>query len=316
MKKLFLTSLIFASLSASTEFSSTNLITENSYEMLPYEISMPSNQNDFFGFFEKYLNMNLDTIKTSFIDSPFNCSMTFYYPNTDKYKTKVSKDVTASYPYRVVFSTNPIITQGYTERSEKNMYQDFGIGTFSYSATVTDFNNDLLQVISVSPSIPSLAKYDLENIKTLSTKTVKIANDVEMSLYDFIASDQSNLNPLKIFFSPSYILISRWENNNLDSLIQNNKFLSTSSEGKITLKIQDSDKEIVHDKGFVAFSQNQNAWVMVNNWENPSITEETPTRRGICISKLQIYSNGFFSASSCDFTKDGKLMNYDFTIEK
>lgn len=315
MKKLFITSLVFASLSASTEFSSTNLISENSYEMLPYEISMPSNQNDFFGFFEKYLSMDSDKIKSAFMDSPFNCSMTFYYPNTDKYKTKVAKDITASYPYRVVSSTNTFLTQGYTERSEKNMYQDFSIGTFSYSATTSDFNNDLFQVISSSP-IPSLAKHDLENIKLLSTKTVKIANDVEMSLYDFIASDQTNLNPLKDIFSPSYILISKWENNNLDSLIQNSRFLKTSDEGKTTLKIQESDLEIVHDKGFVAFSQNQNAWLMINNWENPSITEEIDTKKGICISKLQVYSNGFVSTSSCDFTKDGQLMNYDFTIEK
>lgn len=315
MKKLFISSLIFTSLNASTEFNSTNLISETTYEMLPYEISAPANQNDFFGFFDKYMSTNLDTIKSSFMNSQFYCGITFYDPNTDKYKTEVSRDVTSSYPYKVVFSTNPTMIQGYTEKCEKNISQNFEIGNFSYSAILTDINNDLTQHISEA-SIPSLAKHEFEYIKLLSTKTIKIANDQNVSLYDFIDNDANSIDNLRTIFSPSYISISKWENNNLENLIQNSNFLTRSDEGKVTLKIQDSDKEIIHSKGFVAFSQNQNAWVMINNWENPSKDDNSSAKRGICISKLQVYSDGYRSSSSCDFTKDGKLINYDLTIER
>lgn len=316
MKKLFITSLIFASLNASTQFNSTSLIPESAYEMLPYEISMPSNQSDFFGFFEKYLSLKSDEIKTSFMNSQFNCAIAFCNPNSDKYRTEVSKDITASYQYKVLSSTNTNIIQGYTEKAEKNMYQNFDIGTFSYSATLTDINNDLNQYISETSLLPTLAKYELENIKLLSTKPAKSENEQDVYWYDFIDSDPTDLSVLKNIFSPSYINISKWENNNLESLIQNGNFTTRSDDGKVTLKIQDSDKELIHNKGFVAGSQNQSSWVMINNWENPSKDDNSPEKYGICISKLQVYSNSYRSVTSCDFTKDGKLINYDFRIER
>lgn len=317
MKKFFLTSFIFASmLSATSEFSSTTLISESSYEMLPYEISMPANQEDFFGFFEKYLGLESDQIKSSFMNSDFNCSMAFFYPNSDRYKTEVAKDPTISMQYKVVSSTNPLLVQGYTEKSEKNMFADFGIGNFKYSATLTDVNYDIAQAIKTNPSIPSLAKHELSNIQSLSTKTVKNSSGNNVSFYDFISGDPSDLTPLKTIFSPQYILISKIENNNLENLVQNNHFLTRSPEGKVTLKIQSTDTEILHEKGFVAFSQNQNAWLVINNWNNPSKSLDSPLKYGISISKFQLYTNGYKAATSCDFTKDGKLINYDFQIEK